>query len=160
MSRTSLALDSSWRDYAGMWNPLCEPQFAAIERSPCHVIRLALIPDVLNMTVPASGKIQYNFHLVPGSLIWGIWPGQVSDLTMAMQITDVELGHKFFQAPVTIEFLLTVGANAGRFPSYTLLPTPHPVVGDGLFTLEVWGTPGEYAALILGVAEVTDCNVK
>lgn len=160
MSLSTLALDPSWRDYAGMWNPLVEPQFAPIEKSPCHAPRLALVPDILNQVVPASGKIQYNFHLVPGSLIWGFWPGQMSSLDMVVQLTDVNLGHAFFQDPVTVKFLLTVGANAGRFPSYTLLPTPHPVVGDGLFTLEVWGEAGDVAALVLGVAEVTDCNVK
>lgn len=160
MSRTSLALDSSWRDDYAMWNPLVEPQFAAIENSDCHAARLALVPDILNQVVPAGGKIEYNFHLVPGSIIWGLWPGQMSNLDMVIQITDVNLGHKFFQDPVTVRFLLTIGANAGRFPSYTLLPTPHPVTGDGLFTLEVWGDPDDVAALILGVAEVTDCQVK
>jgi hypothetical protein len=160
MSLSSLALDPSWRDYYGMWNPYVEPQFQAIEKSPCHAPRLALIPDILNQVVPPSGKIDYNFHLVPGSIIWGFWAGQMSNPDMVIQITDVNLGHKFFQDPVTVKFLDTIGANAGRFPSYTLLPTPHPVTGDGLFTLEVWGDPDDVAALILGVAEVTDCQVK
>lgn len=159
MSLDSLSLYSEWRDYYGMWNPLVEPQFAPIERSGCHAPRLARIPDVLNQVVPASGKIEYNFHLVPGSLIWGLW-AYMTNTSNAIQLTDVNLGHQFFQAPVTISLLLTAGANEGRFPSYTMLPTPHPVVGDGLFTLEVWGDPGDVAAIILGVAEVTDCQIK
>lgn len=160
MSRTTLALDSSWRDYYGMWNPFVEPWFEALMRSDCHLPRLALVPDILNQVVPAAGKIEYNFHLVPGSIIWGLWVGQMSNIENAIQITDVNLNHQFFQDPVTAKYLLTIGANAGRFPSYALLPAPHPVVGDGLFTLEVWGDPGDVAALILGVAEVTDCTVK
>ena len=159
MSRSSLSLDSCWRDYYGMWNPLVEPQFAPIERSGCHAPRLARFPDVLNQVVPASGKIEYNFHLVPGSLIWGFW-GYFTNEDMVVQLTDVNLGHQFFQAPVTTRLLITRGANAGRFPSYTLLPTPHPVVGDGLFTLELWGDPGDIGCVIFGVAEVTDCLVK
>jgi hypothetical protein len=42
----------------------------------------------------------------------------------------------------------------------TLLPCPWPVVGEGLFTLEAWGTPGANFVMVLKVAEVTDCPVR
>ncbi len=124
MSLNPLSLDSSWRDYYGSWNPTVEPFTAPLEKSNCHLPRLALCPDVLNQVVPASGKIEYNFHLVPGSLIWGFW-AFFSNTSNAIQLTDVNLGHAFFQDPVTLALLITQGANAGRFPSFTLLPTPH-----------------------------------
>jgi hypothetical protein len=160
MSVSSLALDTSWRDYYGMWAPFVEPLVAPIDESTCHAPRLALVPDILHQVVPASGKIRFNFHLVSGSLIWGFYGGGFSNNQMAVQLTDVNLGHQFFQDPVTVEFLNTFGAGQGRFQGYTILPTPHPVVGDGLFTLEVWGEPGDVAELVLLVAEVTTCPVK
>lgn len=160
MALSSLALDSSWVDFYGDWASAVEPFVKAIENSGCHAPRLALVPDIYNQVIPASGKIEYNFHLPPGSLIWGFWAGQMSNLENQLQITDVALGYTLFQDPITAKFLVTYGSEVGRFPSYMILPGPHPVVGDGLFTLEVWGDPGDVAALILGVAEVTDCAIK
>jgi hypothetical protein len=75
----------------------------------------------------------------------------------------VNLGHKIFQEPVR-EQLLTVQQTGlgstvviGDFPSYILLPCPHPVVGDGLFMFEAWDTIGNRVQVILGVAEVYEC---
>lgn len=156
MSVSSLALDSSWVDYWGVWNSFVEPIFAPIEQSLCHAPRLALAPSTMNQTVPSGGKIQFNFFLVPGSLIWGFWllPG------FAIQVTDISLGHQFCQEPCSTDLLATVGAQFGRFLSCTLLPCPHPVVGDGLFQLEVWGAPGSTFYMAFGVAEVTKCPVR
>lgn len=156
MSVSSLALDSSWVDYYGVWNTFVEPQFSPLEKSYCHAPRLALVPSTENQVVPPLGKIQYNFFLVPGSVIWGFWI--LPDFSV--QLTDISLGHQFFQEPCGSELLATTGAQFGRFPSYTLLPTPHPVVGDGLFMLEAWGAPGSAFYMVLGVAEVTKCPVR
>ncbi len=157
MSRSSLSAWACWRDYWGMWNAYNEPQFAPLERSPCHAVRLALAPDIQSQVIGASGAINYNFYLVPGSLIWGFWVTPVSGVSM--QLTDISLAHEFFQGPVKTSFLQTPDADT-RFPSYFMLPTPHPVVGDGLFSLEMWGPVGTRVYLILGVAEVTTCPVK
>jgi hypothetical protein len=166
LARSSLSLDACWRDYYGMWNPYVEPLFAPIEESICHAPRYALIPDVEHQLMPDGGKIEYNFHLVPGSLIVGFWvttstnyPGN-SGNNFAIQLRDIELEHNFFQDPSDTDFLVTEGAQFGRFPSITLLPCPHPVAGDGLFSLEVWGTPGDTFVMVLLVAEVTDCPVR
>jgi hypothetical protein len=156
MARSSLALDSSWVDYYGDWNALVEPLMAPIEDSTCHAPRYALIPDVNHQVVPSGGKIEFNFRLVPGSIIWGflLKPG------FTIQLRDIDLEHDFFQEPLVSDFLVTKGAQFGRFPSYTLLPCPHPVVGDALFSLEAWGTVGTTFQMILLVAEVTDCPVR
>lgn len=165
MALSSLALDSCWRDYYGDWDALVEPYHAPIEESVCHAPRFALIPDVQNQVVPQGGKIEYNFHLVPGSLITGFWvtgenyPGN-SGNPFAIQLRDIGLEHDFFAQPTRTDFLITVGAQFGRFPSVTLLPTPHPVVGDSFFSLECWGTAGDIFRMILQVAEVTDCPVR
>jgi hypothetical protein len=157
MAVSSLALFSSWRDFSGDWNSLVEPQFAPIEASTCHAPRYALLPDVSHNTIPASGKIEYNFHLPAGSLIIGIWAPQKS---YAVQLTDLVLGHQFFQDPIRAELIFTAGAFQGRIPSQTLLPCPHPVVGDGLFSFEAWGTPTDTVVFLLAVAEVTTCPVR
>jgi hypothetical protein len=158
MSVSSLALWPDWRDYYSMWSPYVEPLLAPIERSSCHAPRYALVPDVSHQVVPASGKIEYNFHLPAGSLIWGLLPPEGS--AAAIQLTDVTLGHEFFQEPVQVNFLVTPGGLRGRMPPWSLLPTPHPVVGDGLFTFEAWDVPGVTFVMLLGVAEVTTCPVK
>ncbi len=157
MSLSSLALDPCWRDYFGAWTPSVEPYLAPLADSLCHAPRLALVPDQSKLIVPASGKITYNFHLVPGSCIWGFW---LLNGAGALQITDVDMGHKFFQEPASVSFLFTAGADWDRMVSYTALPAPHPVVGDGLFTMEYWDSPGALFFLLLGVAEVTKCPVR
>jgi hypothetical protein len=159
MSLSSLALDSSWRDYSGVWNSYVEPQVSPLEESICHAPRFATIPPLAQQIIPASGKLNYNFHLVSGSIIWGFWVA--TRVSFVVQLTDVNLGHKFCQEPEDAnDGLFTVGSNRGRFPSFTLLPTPWPVVGDGLFTLEMWGAPGARVWMILGVGEVTECRVR
>jgi hypothetical protein len=156
MARSSLALDSAWVDYYGDWSSLVEPLFAPLELSSCHAPRYAMIPDANHQVIPAGGKLEFNFRLVPGSLIVGLWvtPG------FAITLRDIDLEHDFFQEPITSDFLITQGAQFGTFPSVTLLPTPHPVVGDALFSLEAWGPPGNTFVAILLVAEVTDCPVR
>lgn len=157
MSVSSLALHAAWRDYWGMWNPFVEPFLAPLEDSKCHAPRLVVMPELAQQIIPAAGKVLYNFHLVPGSIIWGMWPPNNAALTI--QLTDVSLAHKFFQEPISTDQLATTGAGAGEFPSFTLF-YPHPVVGDGLFTFEAWGAPGSFFVVLLGVAEVTDCPVR
>jgi hypothetical protein len=165
MAKSSLALDSCWRDNYGMWNPFVEPYFAPLEESICHAPRYALIPDVQHQVVPTGGKIEFNFHLVAGSVIVGFWisskgvPGN-SGNPFTIQLRDIGLQHDFFQEPTQTDFLVTQGAQFGRFPSVTLLPCPHPVVGESFFSLEVWGTPGDPFIMILLVGEVTDCPVR
>lgn len=158
MSVSSLALDSTWRDYFGVWNSFVEPQASPLEKSACHAPRFAVVPPTQLQIVPPAGKVTYNFRLRPGSIIWGFWVGNDP---FTMQLTDVNLGHKWVQEPEdALAGLTTIGSDRARFPSFTLLPTPHPVVGEGLFTLEMWATPASRVWLVLGVAEVTDCLVR
>ena len=75
-------------------------------------------------------------------------------------LRDIDLEHDFFQEPVSTSFLITQGAQYGRFPSCTLFATPHPVVGEAFFSLQCWGAPGSIYQAVLLVAEVTDCPVR
>ena len=163
MANTSLALDASWRDYYGMWNPRVEPWFAPLQDSACHGPQYRVIPDAQHQVMPKGGKIEYGFKLVPGSVIIGFW---INDTGTAVQLTDLELNHTLFEAPVNDTLLITPGAQFGRFPSYTLLPCPWPVVGEGTFLLEAWGpasqdpTQPNTFQMVLMVAEVTDCPIR
>jgi hypothetical protein len=114
------------------------------------------------MVIPPGGKQSYNFNLIAGSILWGIWaqPIDTAGGPTAIQLTDVGLGHRFFQEPIDPALLVSNGSELGRYPSYFLFPCPHPVTGDGLFTLDIWGAQGGLYWIVLGVAEVSDCNVK
>lgn len=163
MSLTSPALDPSWRDYYGVWNAYVEPLVAPLEQSVCHACRYALAPSLDQITIPPSGKLEYLFHLVPGSLIWAI----LTEIDFpTFQLTDVGVGHQLFQEPLrpNTSTVMSDGFPTGNFrgnlPSYFMLPTPWPVVGDGLFRLEAWGDPGSVWFMLLAVAEVTSCPVR
>jgi hypothetical protein len=114
-----------------------------------------MIPSESEGIFGASGKITYNFHLVPGSLIWGL-------MTMdnTVQLTDVGTGHALFQEPVGGFVAGVKGRQFGNIPSFFLLPTPWPVTGTGLWTLEAWGAEASRFVMLLGVAEVVDCVVR
>lgn len=163
MARSSLALDSCWRDLYGDWSALVEPLMAPIEDSICHAPRLVLLPDAEHAIIPPGGKTEYNFRLVPGSLILGLWvpaPNDSISPPFAIQLTDIDLEHQFFQEPVSTDLLYTQGAQQGRFPGVTLLPGAHPVVGEAFFSLELWGPSQAIFNMLLLVAEVTDCPVR
>lgn len=162
MSVSSLALTATWRDYYGMWSSLVEPNLAPLEFSKCHAPRFVLLPDVSHQVFPASGKILYNFHLVPGSLIWGLWAGPYGSFSQipAIQLTDITMGHQFFQDPADETIMFTPMGDVGDTTGVFLFPCPHPVIGDGLFKFEAWGPPGQTFLMLLGVAEITDCPVR
>lgn len=158
MSVSSLGLFAGWVDYYGNWSSFVEPVLAPLELSKCHAPRLVLLPDVNSQVFPSSGKIEYNFQLIAGSLIYCLFPP--NDNTVSVQLTDVGLHHAFFQEPARCDNLFTLTADQGDFPPGVLLPTAHPVTGDGLFTFEAWGTPGNTFVMCIGVAEVTECPVR
>jgi hypothetical protein len=159
---TPLNLDASWRDYWGQYNPPAAAQMQPLELSDCYRPRFVLCPDSAHQIVPQSGKIEYAFSLKPGSLIYGMLLSPSS--TAALQLTDINFGHKFFQEPISEQLLTLLQTGLGTpvtvadFPNYILLPTPHPVVGDGLFMFEAWATIGLRVQVILLVAEVYECQ--
>ena len=163
MSVSSLSLWPTWRDYWGMWNAAMEPYLSPLELSQCHAPRYAVLPQVAQQTIPASGKVEYNFRLEPGSIIWGMFPltteaGDFAAGAVTVQLRDIGLGHDFFQTPISTDQLQVFNGGAD-FPAATLI-APYPVTGDGLFAFEMWGPVGQTFVMVLGVAEVTDCPVR
>ncbi len=159
MSVSPLALLTPWVDGWGDWDSYSEVFLEAVEYAKCHACRLALVPSQDKQVIPDEGIIHFNFSLVPGSMIVGLWVDQNADEAV-VQIKDISTQHEFFQEPIGLNLLETVGFRDGRFPSVTLIPRAYPVVGEGLFELTLWGTPGNRHYLILLVAEVTGCPVK
>lgn len=157
---TPFELDCSWRDYWNLYSPVANALIAPITDNRCYHPRIRMVPDTSQQIMPPAGKIEYNFVVAPGSIIYAIWAGPDAQLPFTWQLTDIAISHRLFQEPASTQALL----NASNAPSpnspfnYSLLPAPWPVVGDGLFTLEVWGTPGLRYRVFLGCAEVYECQ--
>jgi hypothetical protein len=155
-------LDTAWRDYWNLWGPPSNAQISPIADSKCYLPRMRMVPDTSTQIMSASGKIEYNFVVAPGSIMWAIWAGPSANLPFTFQLTDVAIGHRLFQEPCSTQSLPNSNnavSSGGQISAanYALLPTPWPVVGDGLFTCEIWGTPLSRYFLILGFAEVNEC---
>lgn len=150
----------SWSETWGSWNGRCMAALDWLERVACLKGRYAVAPSREFQEIPASGQISYNLRLIPGSVIWGFaFPNGGGAMTdVSLQITDLQLGHQFFQEPVSLSSLTPAGRREGWFESFVLFPCPHPVVGDGLFRVELWGPVGDIAFVVLGVAEVSQCD--
>jgi hypothetical protein len=159
MSVSPLAYLTPWVDGWGVWDAYAEVWLEAAEYAKCHACRLALIPSQDKQIIPADGIQHYTFTLVPGSMIVGLWVDPLA-ANVIVQVKDVATQHEWFQDPINMNLLQTTGFTNGRFPSVTLLPRAYPVVGEGLFDLTLWGTPGARHYMILLVAEVTGCPVK
>lgn len=160
MSRTSLATSESWKDYAGMWNPAVQAWIAPLGQSKCHAPRIVQCPPIQQSLTPALRKLEYNFRLVPGSVIFGVAASENDSFTM--QLTDVGLGHSLFQEPAGPDVFSIDGHQFGMLADFFLLPCPWPVTGEGMFTLEAWNNDDNPARFIfqLLVAEVTECSVR
>lgn len=163
MSVSSLALSPTWRDYSGVWNSHVLPLVAPLEFSNCHMARLVALPSVENMVIPSSGKILYNFHLPVGSIIWGIQAldiavGGLAFKPTAIQLTDLSLDHKFFNEPIDPGLVQSLSFRFGLWDAFTPFAAPHPVVGEGAFSFEVWGPVAAFYWANLLVCEVVDCS--
>jgi hypothetical protein len=159
---TPFQLDVAWRDYTNLWAPPANAQFAPIADSSCYLPRIRMVPDTSTQIMPPSGKLQYNFTVAPGSIMWAIWAGPAAQLPFTFQLTDIAIGHRLFQEPCSTQCLPNASNTfaSGFNPSsydYALLPTPWPIVGDGLLKLEIWGAPKARYFIILGFAEVNEC---
>jgi hypothetical protein len=170
-----LQLDSLTRDYYGHYDAFVMSQLAPLANSDCYQPKFYKAPASSDEVIAAGGNAQYGLKITPGSLIYGFYlPGLIATLApipFSVQITDTTLRHKFYDEPVPSIFLanfkptglstnplLTAGA-IFSFPS--LLNAPYPVVGSGMFKVDLWNT-GNAAAriqLIFGVLEVVgDCK--
>lgn len=159
----SLSLFPAFLDFWGYYDAEILPTLAPLDHNNCYKPRLYNAPGVDQGVLAQGAYLQYSLKITPGSLIWGFFQGNISGAApyYAVQITDISTGHKFWQSPISNQFVEnSLNLN---FPS--LLNTPYPVVGSGLFDVEFWadvtntgsGAGPVRVYLIIGVAEVVEC---
>jgi hypothetical protein len=177
LATSPLELDPLTRDYWGNYDAWATQQLAPLADNECYQPKFYKAPASSDELIFAGQYVTYGLRITPGSLIFGFYlPGLVPTFappSYVVQITDVALRHKFFDEPVPSFFLgnfkptflsnnvLDAAGRIGSFPS--LLPAVHPVVGDGLFKVDIWDTlngntgPGgssQRVELVIGVLEV------
>lgn len=172
-----LSLNPLTRDTWGQFDTLALAQLAPLATDDCFQLKLYKAPADTQESLGASGNSSfatYGMRITPGSLIFGFYlpcvptPGNLPASVppaFTVQIRDVALKHRIFSEPVASLFLsnykptyqgvFTNGTvlNAGSFPN--LLTAPYPVVGQGLFTVEIQNTAGvaQRVELVFGVLE-------
>jgi hypothetical protein len=165
-----LQLDALTRDYYGHYDAWVISQLAPLANQDCYQPKFYKAPASSDELMVAGGNAQYGLKITPGSLIYGFYlPGLISTLApipFSVQITDTTLRSKFFDEPVPSIFLANFKptglstnpllSNGAIFSFPSLLNAPWPVVGSGLFNVELWNTAGESQRieLIFGVLEV------
>lgn len=160
-----LSLDSQTRDYSGAFDATIIAQLAPLAEHTCYQPKLYRAPALSNEVLPANGYASYGLKITPGSLIYAFFlpPAQSSVLPGAfnVQIRDESLKQNWFDQPVPSYFLAnckpTFVNNSqnviGSAPNF--LVAPYPVVGNGLFLVEIWETGGtqQRIELVFGVLE-------
>jgi hypothetical protein len=172
-----LSLDPLTRDTWGSFDAAAIRQLAPLADDLCYRPKLYKSPDSPSELMATNGYVSYGLKITPGSLIYGFYLAaelQFEDLEgtgvivyavtppqFNVQITDASLGHKLFDEPIPSMFLANFkpsyySANAviaASFPN--LLCSPYPVVGSGLFMVELWNTAGaqQRVELVIGTLE-------
>jgi hypothetical protein len=162
-----LSLDSQTFDYWGSFDAAIIAQLAPLCENDCYQPRIYRAPAVSAESFAANSYATYGMKITPGSLIYGFYlppssptvstPGQFN-----VQIRDESLKMDWFDQPIPsyflanaqLTYLQATGLNVvGAFPS--LLCAPYPVVGTGLFAVQIWETSGsaQRIELVFGVLE-------
>jgi hypothetical protein len=177
-----LALNQLTREYWGQFDPAVMAQLAALANDPCYQFKLYKSPADDQELFAAYGFVTHGLRITPGSLIYGYYLPAIVNLegstlsapgAFTVQITDVSLGHKFFDQAVSSRLVANFkptyqsnetsasapagGLNMGSFPH--LIVAPHPVVGSGQFDVEIQETSGaaQRIQFVIGVLEA--CGV-
>lgn len=158
----TLQLWNLYRDTWGYYDAAVNPMFAGLDHNPCYRVREHEIPQLDVQVMNPGDYQQHILEVVPGSLILGFKSNDTTPI-FSLQITDTSMKgangqlHKFWDTPVSNIF---VANDFGGYPS--LLCSPHPVIGNGLFNCEFWCNPNltvpTRVGLIVIVAEVTECQ--
>jgi hypothetical protein len=172
LAMSPLQLDGLTRDYWGHYDAWVISQLAPLAENQCYQPKFYKAPASVDEVIQPFGMASYGLKITPGSLIYGFFlPGLVATTApplFSVQIIDQSLRHKFWDEPVQSLFLanfkptalsanpLLATGGIGSFPN--LLNCPYPVVGDGLFMVQIWETSGvaQRIELVIGVLEVTD----
>ncbi len=164
---TPLQIDQYTRDGWGAFMPLGIKQLEPIVRSRCYKPKLYVGLDAQSQAIPGMQKSAYALTITPGSLIYGFYMGYVSASafgTWAFQMTDTATGKKLWSSPVSQVFLSSnmgggnVLGTGNPLDTPCLLVAPYPVVGRGVFEIEVWNqiSTAQTIVPVIGVFEVED----
>jgi len=166
-----LSLSPLTRDLWGQYDPTVIAQLAPLADESCYQIKFYKAPSSQQEFLAADGFAAYGMKITPGSIIFGFYlpaipntanPAASAPGAFTVQITDVSLEHAWWDIPVSSLFVSnykpTYQSNAfsgqGSFPN--LLNAPYPVVGNGLFMVEIQESSGvaQRIELVFGVLEV------
>ena len=165
-----LSLNPLTRDLWGAFDASAIAQLAPLASDPCYTMKFYKAPADNQELLPANAYAPYGLKITPGSIIFGFYlPINVSSQVpplFTVQITDVDMNHKLFTEPKASLFLANfkpcyasiATTNMGSFPN--LLSTPYPVVGRGVFKVDIQDTSGieQRIELVIGVLEVCDAE--
>lgn len=171
-----LSLDQLTRDTWGSYDAAAIQQLARPANDPCYRPKFYKSPDSADELMAGNGYASHGLKITPGSLIYGFYlpmplsynlAGGLTQLNaivamqFSVQITDVSMDHKFFDEPIPAWFLSNykptfLGSSllqVGAFPN--LLCAPYPVVGSGLFSVEIWNASAsqQRIELVIGTFE-------
>lgn len=167
-----LSLDCLTRDLYGAFDAAAIAQLAPLAENTCYQPKFYKAPATSDEVIAGNGYASYGLKITPGSIIYAIYLPPVS-LTSPLppqfnvQVTDQSLKMAWYDQPVPSYFLgnckptyLSSSQDImGSAPSF--LVAPYPVVGNGLFLVEIWETSGDEQRieLVFGVLEpVGDCS--
>lgn len=156
-----LSLDQTTRDTWGLFDPIAIAQLAPLAEDQCYRPKFHKCPDAAHEIFQPNQYQLYGLTVTPGSIIYGVYgmsgPAGVQERTtptFMLQVTDQSLAHKWYEEPVSSLFLMNP-----LFPFFPgLFTDPYPVVGSGLFLVEMWENSGlgipVRLQLVFGVLEV------
>jgi hypothetical protein len=170
-----LSLNPLTQDLWGSFDAAMIAQLAPLAADPCYTMKFYKAPADNQEVLPAYAYVTYGMKITPGSIIFGFYlpsivntanPWKSDPEEFNVQITDVDLEHKWFTEPVASIFLANfkptyaslVTTNMGSFPN--LLNALYPVTGHGMFKVDIQETSGVQQRIehVFGVLEVCDAS--
>lgn len=148
-----LQIDQLTRDTYGDFDAIAIAQLLPLAYDSCYKPRLYKAPDSAQELIPAGGYTSYGLTISPGSLIYGFYNDVAAPAVF--QVTDTSLDLSLFSDPVPVGLI----ANDQKTVGYPyLLCAPYPVVGTGLFMVEIWNNSASDARIqiVIGVLEALD----
>ena len=148
-----LSLGCLTRDMYGAFDAAAIAQLAPLAENTCYQPKFYKGLATSDEVVAANGYASYGMKITPGSIIYAVHLPPVSLVSplpqqFNIQVTDQSLKMPWYDQPVPSYFLgnckpayLSSSQDiTGSAPNF--LVAPYPVVGNGLFLVEVWETSG------------------
>lgn len=164
-SVSPLSLDQLTRETWGQYDPAVIAQFASLAKESCYVPKFYKSPASQDELMSAGEYVQHGLKMQPGSLIYGTFlpasPVTLLPPQFNVQVTDTSIDEEWFDESVPSIFLANYKpvyldpnqVTAGSFPN--LFNSCWPVVGSGIFLVEIWNSPStaQRVQLIFGCLE-------